>query len=150
MHLYTVAESAAANSLGRAISMTLVAAELGTVETWALDDGPTWTGARHFDLDLHRFRPRHIDVLVDAVRARSAIEPVAVWISKGLAPLDDIARAVRELPVTVIADFDDDDVSLMQEQMQSSLKTALHLNFTHRKAPTRVRLAQRRTAVAAD
>jgi glycosyltransferase involved in cell wall biosynthesis len=151
MHLYAVAESAAANSLGRAISMSLIAAELGTVETWALDDGPTWTGARHFDLEIHRFSTRHTDVLVDAVRARSATEPVVVWISKGLAPLDDIARTVRALPgVTVIADFDDDDVSLMQEQMQSSLRTALHLNVTHRKSPTRVRRAQRRTAVAAD
>jgi len=151
MHLYTIAESAAANSLGRAISMSLVAAELGTVETWALDDGPIWTGARHFDLEIRRFSARRTDLLVDAVRARSASEPVVVWISKGLAPLDGIARAVRAMPgVTVIADFDDDDVSLMQEQMQKSLKTALHLNVTHRKSPARVRRAQRRTSLAAD
>lgn len=151
MQFYVVAESAAANSLGRAISMSLVAAELGTVETWALDDGPTWTGARHFDLEINRFSRRHTRVLVDAVRARAAAEPVVVWISKGLAPLDDIARTVGEMRgVTVVADFDDDDVSLMQEQMQSSLVTALHLNVTHRKSPTRVRRAQRRTAGAAD
>lgn len=151
MHVFTLAESAVTNSLGRAISMSLVAAELGTVELWALDDGPTWTGARHFDLPVHRFSPRHLDVLVDAIRARASEEPTLVWISKGLSPLDRVARAVRGMPgVTVIADFDDDDVSLMQEQVRKSLKTAVHLNVTHRKSPTRVRRAQLRTAQAAD
>ena len=108
MHLYTIAESAAANSLGRAISMSLVAAELGTVETWAVDDGPTWTGARHFDLEIRRFSAHGAGALVDSIRQRSASEQVVVWISKGIAPLDGIARAAQRLPdVTVIADFDD-------------------------------------------
>lgn len=150
MYVFTLAESAVTNSLGRAISMSLVAAELGPVELWALDDGPTWTGARHFDLPVHRFGRRRIDLVVDAIRARARTEPVVVWISKGLAPLDRIARAVHATPgVTVIADFDDDDVSLMREQVRKSLKTAVHLNVTHRKSPVRVGRAQMRTAKVA-
>lgn len=131
--------------------MSLVATELGTVEMWALDDGPTWTGARHFDLPLHRFSASRLSELTDAIRDRARTEQVLVWISKGLAPLHKVARAVQGTPgVTVIADFDDDDVSLMQEQMRRSLKTAVHLNVTHRKSPTQVRRAQSATAAFAD
>ena len=151
MHFFALAESSVTNSLGRAISVGLVAAELGTVELWALDDGPTWTGARHFDLPIHRFAARRIDELVAAISTRARTEPVVVWISKGLSPLDRIGRAVHGKPgVTVIADFDDDDVSLMQEQMRKSVKTAVHLNFTHRKSPTQVRRSQQRTSQVAD
>lgn len=151
MHTFALAESAVTNSLGRAISMSLVAAELGTVEMWALDDGPTWTGARHFDLPLHRFSASRLSELTEAVRDRARTEQVLVWISKGLAPLHKVAKAVQGTPgVTVIADFDDDDVSLMQEQMRRSVKTAVHLNVTHRKSPTQVRRAQRATAAFAD
>lgn len=151
MHFFTLAESATANSLGRAIMMSLVAAELGSVDLWALDDGPTWTGARHFDLPVHRFTAGRLDVVVNTVRRHAEHESVVVWISKGLSPLDRIARALNGVPgVIVIADFDDDDVSLMQEQVRKSVKTALHLNVTHRKSPTRVRRAQLRTAREAD
>ena len=119
MHFFALAESSVTNSLGRAISLSLVAAELGTVELWALDDGPTWTGARHFDLPIHRFTARRINELVAAISERARTEQVIVWISKGLSPLDRIGHAVHGTPgVIVIADFDDDDVSLMQEQMR--------------------------------
>lgn len=151
MHFFALAESSVTNSLGRAISLSLVAAELGTVELWALDDGPTWTGARHFDLPIHRFTVRRINELVAAISARARTEEVVVWISKGLSPLDRIGHAVHGMPgVTVIADFDDDDVSLMQEQMRKSVKTAVHLNVTHRKSPTQVRRSQQRTSRIAD
>ncbi len=151
MHVFTLAESAVTNSLGRAISLSLVAAEVATVELWALDDGPTWTGARHFDLPVNRFAASRHSGLTEAIRKRSATEPVVVWISKGLAPLDRIARDLRTAPgVTLVADFDDDDVSLMREQMRKSVKTAAHLNVTHRKSPARVRRSQLRTAGAAD
>lgn len=151
MITFTLAESAVTNSLGRAISLSLVAAEVGEVELWALDDGPAWTGARHFDLPLHRFSPHRLDPLIHRIRNAARHEPVVVWISKGLSPLDRIARAVAGTPqVTVIADFDDDDVSLMREQANASVKTAVHLNVLHRKSPLQVARAQRRTAEAAD
>ncbi|MDX2376597.1 hypothetical protein M4I32_07265 [Microbacterium sp. LRZ72] len=146
-----LAESARDNSLGRAISMSLVAAELGAVELWAVDDGPAWTGARHFDLTVHRFSRAGIDRLVERIRTAARAEPVLVWVSKGIAPLDRVARAVAGVRgVTVVADFDDDDVSLMREQMRKGWKTAVHLNVLHRKSPVRVARAQRRTAAAAD
>lgn len=147
----TLAESAVTNSLGRAISLSLVAAEFGDVELWAVDDGPTWTGARHFDLRIHRFPAHDLRVVVDRVRQAAQEQPVLVWISKGIAPLDRLARALKRIAgVTVLADFDDDDVSLMQEQVRNSLKTAVHLNVFHRKSPVQVARAQRRTAEAAD
>lgn len=146
----TLAESAVTNSLGRAISLSLVAAEFGDVELWAVDDGPTWTGARHFDIAVHRFSAHRLDTVIHRIRNAARHEPVLVWVSKGISPLDRIARAVSGTRgVTVVADFDDDDVSLMQEQVRKSAKTALHLNVLHRKSPVQVARAQRRTAASA-
>jgi glycosyltransferase involved in cell wall biosynthesis len=151
MLTFALAESAVTNSIGRAISLSLVAAEFGDVELWAVDDGPTWTGARHFDLTVHRFSAHRLDTVIDRIRDAARTQPVLVWISKGLSPLDRIARAVAGTRgVTIVADFDDDDVSLMQEQVRKSLKTALHLNVLHRKSPLQVARAQRRTAAAAS
>jgi hypothetical protein len=151
MLTFALAESAVTNSIGRAISLRLVAAEFGDVELWAVDDGPTWTGARHFDLTVHRFSAHRLDTVINRIRDAARTQPVLVWISKGLSPLDRIARAVAGTRgVTIVADFDDDDVSLMQEQVRKSLKTALHLNVLHRKSPVQVARAQRRTAAAAS
>ena len=146
-----LAESAVTNSLGRAISLSLVAAELGPVELWAIDDGPPWTGARHFDLSIHPFPARRLDLVIERILSAGREGPVLVWVSKGISPLHRIAQAVAGKPgVTVIADFDDDDVSLMQEQVRRSVKTAVHLNVLHRKSPAQVARAQARTARAAD
>lgn len=151
MKIFVIAESAVTNSLGRGISLAVVGSQLADTELWAVDDGPVWTGARHFDLDIRRFDGRNPDVLVNRIAGLADTEPVVVWISKGIAPLDRIAVAVAGRPnVTIIADFDDDDVSLMREQVAKSWKTALHLNVLHRKSPTQVRRAQARTARAAD
>ena len=150
MFTFVVAESTVTNSLGRAFSRALIAEELGPVELWAHDDGPIWVGARHFDLDIKRFGGRNLSGLVRAVRTVAEQQPVLVWISKGLSPLDQVAWQVKDIPnVQVVADFDDDDVSLMREQVRKSIKTALHLNVFHRKSPRQDLLAQRRTASAA-
>lgn len=151
MKIFVIAESAVTNSLGRAVSLALVGSQRAETELWAVDDGPVWTGARHYDLDIRRFDGSKPDALVARVLDAARAEPVVVWISKGFAPLERIAAAVSGRPnVTVIADFDDDDVSLMREQVAKSWKTALHLNVLHRKSPTQVRRAQARTARAAD
>ena len=151
MRIFVVAESAVTNSLGRAISLAIVGTERAVTELWAVDDGPVWTGARHFDLDIRRFDGRNPAALVSRIRDAAADEPVVVWISKGISPLDRIAAALKgRANTTVLADFDDDDVSLMREQVAKSLKTAVHLNVLHRKSPTQVRRAQARTARVAD
>ncbi|MCR2825493.1 hypothetical protein [Microbacterium sp. zg.Y909] len=151
MRIFVIAESAVTNSLGRAISLAVVGTERATTELWAVDDGPVWTGARHFDLDIRRFDGRDPAALIARIRDAAADGPVLVWISKGFSPLDRIASALAGRPnTTVIADFDDDDVSLMREQVAKSWKTAVHLNVLHRKSPTQVRRAQTRMARAAD
>jgi len=151
MKIFVVAESAVTNSLGRAISLAVVGSERAATELWAVDDGPVWTGARHFDLDIRRFDGRDPSGLIARIEAAAAVEPVVVWISKGISPLDRVAAAVAgRANTTVIADFDDDDVSLMREQVAKSWKTAVHLNVLHRKSPTQVRRSQLRTARSAD
>lgn len=151
LRIFVVAESALTNSLGRAISLALVGAERAETELWAVDDGPVWTGARHFDIDIRRFDGRHLEPLIGRMIEAAETGAVVVWLSKGISPLDRIAAALADRPaITVIADFDDDDVSLMREQVRKSWKTALHLNVLHRKSPTQVSRAQRRTAQAAQ
>ena len=75
MRIFVLAESAVTNSLGRGISLALVGREWGSVELWARDDGPTWTGARHFDVEVHRFSSTDITALVQRIRLAARDEP---------------------------------------------------------------------------
>lgn len=149
---FVLSPSSSSNSLGRGISMATTAAELGDVELWALQDGPTWVAASKFGIEVNLFSAGQRAEMIERILSPAqGGEKVLLWVSKGLHPLDLIARAAAQHPrVTVIHDIDEDDLALITMHVRSSLRRAAQFPPTHPRSPFRVRRAQARTADAAD
>jgi glycosyltransferase involved in cell wall biosynthesis len=150
IRVYVIAESTASNSLGRAISLALTAEPIGAAELWALDTGPVWVGAAQFGVPVNVFSRNTLPDLAHRIEVASQSAPTIVWISKGAKPLDDLGVRLSSAPgVTLVADFDDDDFSLMRETAARSLKSRVRLNWFARKSPRQIKKAQRRLDGAA-
>lgn len=151
--VHVVAESSKTNSLGRALSMALVAAIDFPVVVWVVDDGELWTPAAQFwpTERLRLFKARHWRAAADEIGAASARGTVVAWFSKGTWPLDRMAAHLQSLGgVAVIADFDDDDVAIMRRFRRSSRLNALKMPPFRRKSPSRLLHAQHRIWANAD
>ena len=85
------------------------------------------------------------------IESASKTQPVIVWFSKGADPLPKLAQLLRSVPgVRIMADFDDDDVSIMREFRRSSVLNAAKANPLRRKAPGRLLRSQERLAALSD
>ncbi len=150
-HLFLVGDSIKANALGRTLSMALTAREIGTVTVLAFHDGETWSGAGQFDFEVRPFGRRDLVAIRDEIESVAMTQPVIAWFSKGADPVPKLAELLRSVPnVRIVADFDDDDVSIMQEFKRSSILNAAKANPLRRKAPGRLLRSQGRLAALSD
>ncbi|PPG89575.1 hypothetical protein C5C00_06205 [Rathayibacter rathayi] len=148
---FVIGDSTKTNSLGRALSMALTAAEFGRVRVLAFEDGELWAGAGQFPADVVPFGRRDLSRIERDVRAAASERRTIVWFSKGTDPLPRLARRLSRIPNTVVvADFDDDDVSIMEAFRSESLLNRAKANPLRRKAPSRLRRSQARIARDAD
>lgn len=132
--------------------MATTAAELGEAELWAVDCGPVWPAAVKFGVPVEVFSAGDRQRLLARIRsAVEAGEDVLVWVSKGLHPLDRLAEeAARLRRVTVIQDFDEDDLALMVNHLRGDPRRILSFPPYHPRSPFRVRRSQARAARAAS
>lgn len=149
--VFVIGDSIKTNSLGRALSMAITSTLIGTVNVLAFDDGPQWAGAQQFGFKVRPFKRRHFAAIESEVRSAAASRRVVIWISKGTDPMPQLARRLAGITnVTLIADFDDDDVSIMQSFVSESRVNALKMNVLRRKSPQRLRRSQAKIAAIAD
>lgn len=147
-HAFVIGDSQTSNSLGRVLSMAISAqAAFDEVEVLAYADGPLWAGSGQFEFDVMPFSRREIPALAERIRQSGAAADVLVWLSKGA---DPVGRLVDELKgaggVTIVADFDDNDVAIMKNFRSQSIFNALKVNPLRRKYPARLARAQARLA----
>jgi hypothetical protein len=151
VHLFVVGDSIKANALGRTLSMAITARQIGTVTVLAFHDGKTWGGARQFDFEVRPFGRSDLVAIRNEIESASRTQPVIVWFSKGADPLPKLAQLLRSVPdARIVADFDDDDVSIMQQFIRSSFVNAAKANPLRRKAPGRLLRSQERLAALSD
>ncbi|MGG7102294.1 hypothetical protein [Rhodococcus sp. 24CO] len=138
------------NALGRALSMALVAQELGEVQVCAFGSGRLWPGASQFDLDVNRIG-RHWKREIDAVMSASA-DTTLVWVCKGISPLARVVTYLKDrYPGNiVIADFDDDDAGLAHEFFKSTVLNRIRLLRNRSMLPWVIRRSQRKIIDLAD
>lgn len=145
MLIYIIGDSIKANALGRALSLALTARELGDIRVRAVDDGREWVGSGQFPIEVRAFSARRWRSLVDEIRVSAGKQPVLVWFSKGTSPLPKIARQLTGNPnIQMIADFDDDDVAIMEAFRSASFRNFLTMPEFRRKSPRRLATAQRK------
>lgn len=151
--VHVIAESSKTNSLGRALSMALAAAVHARVVVWVVDDGDLWAPAGQFwpTDTLRLFKPRHWKSVAEEIATASAPGAAVAWFSKGTWPLDRMGAYLHSRSdVVVVADFDDDDVAIMERFRRSSRLNAIKMPLFRRKSPTRLRNSQYRIWSAAD
>ncbi|MCZ4501076.1 MAG: glycosyltransferase family 1 protein, partial [Marmoricola sp.] len=145
-HTLILGHDSSSNALGRALSMALVAEQIGPVNVLAASRGKIWRGAAQFDLPVELIEPRSMqNVMKIAASAAAASDHVLVWVCKGIDPLPRIVRAIlRVAPqAIVVLDLDDDDAGLAEGFRNGSLTNALKLNVLRAMHPMRIRAAQR-------
>lgn len=147
MRTIVIGDSAASNALGRALAMSLTAEELGSVDVYAVNDGPTWVGAAQLPAALRTFRALRWRELCSHLEQHESADTV-IWLSKGTWPLNRIAARLRER-FLVVADFDDDDMAIMNAFVTSSIVNRLKMFPGRRKEPRRLGRAQVETAAMA-
>lgn len=140
-----VGHDISSNALGRAISLALVAQELGPTQLLAFGRGAPWKGAKQFDIPVARLSNHWKVELKTALNHRSGMQTV-VWLSKGVAPLPQVARLVaKEDPsALIILDLDDDDAGLAESFARRSLLNRIRLHPLRRGNPNRIRRSQHR------
>jgi hypothetical protein len=138
-----IAPNSAKNSLGRSISLALVAREVGETTLVAYGCGATWAPSAQFDIPLTIVNDRAAsDPAVLAWLSQPGL-PV-IWVSKGG---DRVARILEQIanlsedPV-ILFDLDDDDAGLAELHRERSLWNRLTLNTWREGHPARVRRAQ--------
>jgi glycosyltransferase involved in cell wall biosynthesis len=137
-----LAHSSSTNSLGRALSMAMVAERLGPTTVLAYDDGPLWAGASQF---ISKIQVRDSSNFVEYLNSwlREGGRQV-VWVSKGIDPLPRLFKAATRLtePGLVILDIDDDDQGLAYAFRQNKWTNRLVLHRGRRMHPARIKNAQ--------
>lgn len=149
---FVVGDSIRSNSLGRVLSMAISAdAVFSEVVVLAYEDGKPWSGAAQFDFEVTPFSRSDIRGLADRIRLSARETATLLWISKGADPVGRLAQQLRGTPgVTIVADFDDNDIAIMKSFRSQSRVNALKMHVLRRKHPTRLTRAQARLASAAD
>lgn len=150
-HFVIVNQNISSNALGRALSMALVAKELGETTLISFGRGKIWPGVSQFDtpvLRVSRNWRKDLDRVLLGHRGHSSV----VWLSKGLDPLSKVASYVRRRypDTTVILDLDDDDAALAIAFRKSSMTNHLKLSWFRRGNPWRIRKSQDAIASVAD
>lgn len=151
MHFIVVNQNVGSNSLGRALSMALVARELGETSLISFGRGKIWPGVSQFDVPITRVSANWKKDLDRALKKHEGQLPV-IWLSKGLDPLPKVAAYVRKYHPhsLIVLDLDDDDVGLASAFRNSSLTNYLRLPWFRRGNPWRVRKSQNAIAAVAD
>lgn len=149
---FVVGDSIRSNSLGRLLSMAISAdAVFEEVVVLAYDDGTAWSGSVQFDFDVAPFSRADIPGIAERIRRSAQDTATLLWISKGADPVGRLAEALQGTPgLTVVADFDDNDIAIMKSFRSQSLKNAIKMHPLRRKHPGRLRRAQARLARFAD
>jgi hypothetical protein len=146
-----LAPSSNSNSLGRAISMAIVAREIGQVWLTAYNDGPIWGPANQFDVEVTTLGP---DVSRDStLQSWMAADGVPVlWVCKGLAPLNRIVLQLQNLVAGLITilDLDDDDSGLAEMYRARRMRNRVTLNAFRRMHPRNIKKSQREISAMAD
>lgn len=137
-----LAHSSSSNSLGRAISMAMVAREISDTRLVACNDGPVWAPCAQFDVDVEVIEPNHWHAVVD--RSGTGEDNQLLWVCKGIDPTGTLVRMSKHLrpDTTVVLDLDDHDVALANEFRAYSLLNRGRLNRFRRMHPTRIARGQ--------
>ncbi|MBT2515741.1 glycosyltransferase [Arthrobacter sp. ISL-30] len=145
-----IGHDVSSNALGRAISLAMVSRELGITRLLAFGRGRTWAGSRQFDIEVERLSRNWKHELRGTFSQDEEVQTV-VWLSKGLAPLDRLARYVRQAfpGAIVILDLDDDDAALAEAFAKRSVSNRLKLNPLRRGHASQIRKAQSKIAALA-
>lgn len=148
MRVVIVGDSIKSNSLGRVISMAITARSVfARVDVFAFDDGSVWLGADQFGIEVTALNRQGLRALADDLEQGARTEPIVVWISKGAAPLPWFAGMLRQTRnITIVADFDDHDVSIMRSFRAQSSANRIKMNRLRRKHPANLLRSQRRLA----
>ena len=128
------------NALGRGLAMHSIASQLGPTQIFALSDGPMWSPASQFGVDV---AAGHSVKDLGKPLQTSACE--ILWLSKGWGRMNRIARQYLDRvnpEALVVLDLDDDDEALSREFANVSLKNKILLNRTRKLHPARIRRSQ--------
>jgi glycosyltransferase involved in cell wall biosynthesis len=145
-----LSHDASSNALGRALSMGLVAQELGPTVVYALRSSGkrVWKGVAQFGVEL-KVLPvdwkRQLRSELDGLKVGSDSAELVVWVSKGISPLPDMVKLIKNCypSAKVILDLDDDDSGLAKSFRSQSLSNSVKLNWFRRRHPRRIAAAQR-------
>lgn len=145
-----LAHSSRSNALGRALAIADVASTIGDTRVFAIDDGSLWPASTQFANNVIRTSRKRMEKDV-AQRGHLATHHV-VWVSKGLAPLTTVVRALHNStrPPLIVLDLDDDDVELSRGFRQTALLNRFKVFPGRRNHPARISHAQTRIARRAD
>jgi|GEM_PF-2490714 len=138
------------NALGRAISMAMVAEQVGPTRLLAFGSGPLWKGAGQFPIETERLS-KHWKKELDAV-SKTVGRRTVFWLAKGISPVDRLARYISRTDpdALILLDLDDDDAGLAETFTRQSLLNRVKLNPLRRGSAPRVRKAQARIARVAQ
>lgn len=141
----------ASNALGRAISMALVARQLGPTKLLAFGGDEVWKGVGQFDVPVEHLSRRWKRELGAVLQPVESFRTV-VWLAKGISPLDKVARFVAgENPdALILLDLDDDDAGLAEAFVGRSLLNRVKLHPFRRGHARRVRRSQWTNSQLAD
>ncbi|NYD40507.1 glycosyltransferase involved in cell wall biosynthesis [Nocardioides panaciterrulae] len=144
--------TASGNALGRALSMALVARELGECRLFAPESSSRWLPAAQFPVAVDDLPSPNL--FGKRVRDWSHDRRIVVWSCKSISPLPRYLRALRravpEDRLCVVVDFDDDDAGLAEMFVARSVRNAVKLNRLRSGSATRIRRAQRRAVRVAN
>lgn len=146
-----VGHDIASNALGRAISMALVAQQLGSTSLFAFGGDDVWKGVEQFDVPVERLSGRWRRELEPALQPVESVRTV-VWLAKGISPLDKVARFVagKYPDALILLDLDDDDAGLADAFVRRSLLNRMKLHPFRRGHAARVRKSQWTISKLAD
>ena len=149
--VFIVGDSASTNSLGRTLSLAITAGAIATVRVLTVDDGPTWRGAAQFEAKIEKFQATNWRKTARTIKLQSENRETAVWVTKCSHPVDKIAKwlSIHAPRLTLLADFDDNDIAIMETFKSDSKLNRLKMPFFRRKSPWRLQRSQARAAGAA-
>lgn len=137
-----ISSSTSSNSLGRTLSLALTVDCFAEPVIYVFDDGPVWVGAKQFPFELNIVPVKDILALAqDLARDTQTI----VFASKAVDPIPNLLSKIRHLSPThtILVDFDDDDISIMEEYRDQSFKKSIRIHPWHRLNPQRIFRAQK-------
>jgi hypothetical protein len=141
---FVLVHDAESNALGRALSMALVASQLGEVQVLAFSGKKVWSGSTQFPFQVAIAGGKWKAILDQRLgEVEDGYRNVA-WVCKGLSPLDSVVKYVshRHPDCIVVLDLDDDDSGLARQFMRSSVSNFLRIVRRPRMWPMRITRSQ--------